>query len=144
MIRPAIRFDWSPDPFMDLYRVGREVSRLVSGAEAPSILLPNLNFWSNDDEAVVTAEIPGVDPKEVQLSVAGDVLTLECERKADEISATAAHHLMERGVGKFQRAIRLPFDVETAKVQAKYEHGVVRITLPRKESTKPRRIDIVV
>ncbi len=129
---------------MDLFKMGREVSRLVAGAGAQSILLPNLNFWSNDDEAVVTAEIPGVDPKEVELSVVGDVLTLEGNRKADEISATAAHHLMERGVGKFQRAIRLPFEVETAKVQAKYEHGVVRITLPRKESTKPRRIDIAV
>lgn len=142
MIWPIARFDWTLDPFPELHRLQRDMNRLFAGFTTPTCQYPALNLWSTADEAVVTAEVPGVDPKSMDVSVVGNVLTLEGERSADGDAPAEAYHRRERGTGKFLRSIRLPYDVEADKVQAKYERGVVRITLPRKESTKPRRIAI--
>ncbi len=142
MMWPMMKTSWAMDPFQDLYRLQREVNRLFSDYTEPSSRMPALNLWMKDDEAVVTADLPGVDPKDVQLSVLGQVLTIEGERKAEADVKEEAYHRRERAVGAFTRSIRLPFEVEQDKVQAKYEHGVLRVTLPRRESTKPRRIAI--
>lgn len=142
MMGPVIRWDWATDPFQDLHRLQREVNRLFSDFSEPAERFPALNLWSSDDEAVVTVELPGVDPKEVDLSVIGHVLTLQGERKDEPSVDSDAYHRRERATGRFVRTVRLPFEVEAEKVQARCEHGVLRITLPRKESTKPRRIAI--
>ena len=142
MIWPITRLDWTQDTFSDLHRLQREVNRLFSDYEDPAERFPALNLWSSDEEAVVAVELPGVDPKAVDLSVVGQVLTLQGERVEESGVAEEAYHRRERAAGKFVRTIRLPFEVESDKVRARYENGVLRITLPRKESTKPRRIAI--
>jgi HSP20 family protein len=142
MIWPVTRFDWTLDPFQELHRMQRDMNRLFADYASPADQFPTLNLCGNESEAVLAAEIPGVDPKAVEISVVGNVLTLEGERKAEADVTPGAYHRRERGSGKFLRSVRLPFEVEADRVQAKYEHGVVRITLPRKESTKPRRIAI--
>ena len=142
MIGAVTHWDWAQDPFQDLYRLQREVNRLFSDVTEPAERFPALNLWSSDDEAVVMVELPGVDPKKVDLSVVGHVLTLQGERAEEPGVKAEAYHRRERSTGAFARSVRLPFDVESDKVQARYEHGVLRITLPRKESTKPRRIAI--
>ncbi len=142
MIWPITRLDWTQDPFMDLHRLQREVNRLFSDYAEPMERFPALNLWSSDEEVVVVVEVPGVDPKAVDLSVVGHVLTLQGERPEESGVTEEAYHRRERITGKFVRTIRLPFEVEADKVQARYEHGVLRVTLPRKESTKPRRIAI--
>lgn len=142
MIWPIARFDWTVDPFQELHRLQRDMNRLFVDFTVPAGEFPALNLWSSADEALVAAEVPGVDPKSVDVSVVGNVLTIEGERKADAAVPETAYRRRERGTGKFLRSLRLPFEVETDKVQARCEHGVLRITLPRKESTKPRRIAI--
>lgn len=142
MIWPVTRFDWTLDPFQELHRMQRDMNRLFADYTSTADQFPTLNLWGNESEAVLAAEIPGVDPKQVEISVVGNVLTLEGERKAEADVTAAAYHRRERGTGRFLRSVRLPFEVEADRVQAKYENGVVRITLPRKESTKPRRIAI--
>lgn len=142
MIWPVTRWDWAQDPILDLHRLQREMNRLFSDYAEPAERFPALNLWSSDDEAVVAAELPGVDPKAVNLSVVGQVLTLQGERPDEPGVAEGSYHRRERVTGHFTRAVRLPFEVESDKVQARYENGVLRVTLPRKESTKPRRITI--
>lgn len=142
MIWPVTRFDWTLDPFQELHQLQREMNRIFADYPAAASQFPALNLWSTPEQAVVQAEVPGVDPKDVDVSVVGNVLTMEGERKADAGVAGEAYHRRERGEGKFLRSVRLPFEVEADRVQARYEHGVLRITLPRKESTKPRRIAI--
>ena len=90
----------------------------------------------------MAVELPGVDPKSVDLSVVGHVLTLQGERTEEPGVKAEEYHRRERATGKFARSVRLPFEVESDKVHARFENGVLRVTLPRKESTKPRRIAI--
>lgn len=142
MIGDMARLDWAQDPFQDLYRLQREVNRLFSDYSEAADRFPALNLSSTDDQAEVAVELPGVDPKLVELSVVGHVLTLQGERAEETGIAAEAYHRRERATGKFVRTVRLPFEVEADRVQARFEHGVLRVTLPRKESTKPRRIAI--
>jgi HSP20 family protein len=142
MVYPLARFDWTLDPFRELQRLQREMNRLFAGFSAAVEEFPALNLWSSPDEAVLIAEIPGVDPKDVDVSVAGNVVTVEGERKEDGSIPSENYHRRERETGKFMRSVRLPYEVEADKVQARYEHGVLRVTLPRKETSKPRRIAI--
>lgn len=136
------RFELGTDPFADLHRLQREMSRLFDGYGAPAPDFPSVNLWSSAEEAVVTAEVPGVDPKDLSVTVQGDLLVLEGERKTEAPGEKATLIRQERAAGPFRRTLRLPFEVESEKVQAKIERGTVRVTLPRKESTKPRRIAI--
>lgn len=142
MIWPMTRLDLLADPFHELNRLQREVNRLFQDASGAANRFPAVNLWGTADEAVIAAEIPGVDPKSVHLTVLGNVLTIEGERPAETGVAPTAYHRCEREPGRFVRTVRLPFDVEGDKVTAKAEHGILRINLPRKESTKPRRIAI--
>lgn len=142
MVYPMTRFDWTLDPFRELHRLQRDMNRLFAELSTPAEQFPALNLWSSPDEVVLTAEIPGVDPKDLDVSVTGNVVTLEGERKEDASVPADSYHRRERENGKFMRSVRLPYEVEADKVQARIEHGILRVTLPRKESTKPRRIAI--
>ncbi|MCU0521459.1 MAG: Hsp20/alpha crystallin family protein [Anaerolineae bacterium] len=103
---------------------------------------PAMNVWTNPDGAIVTAELPGINPEDLEISVQGDTLTLRGNRSADALGEGEAYHRRERGNGQFQRAFQLPFAVDAAKVEATYELGVLSITLPRAESDKPRKIQV--
>lgn len=142
MVYPVTRFDWTLDPFRELQRLQRDMNRLLAGFTTPAEEFPALNLWTSPEESVLTAEIPGVDPKDVTVSVTGNVVTIEGERKDDASAPAESYHRRERETGKFMRSIRLPYEIEADKVQARYELGILRVTLPRKESTKPRRIAI--
>ncbi len=101
-----------------------------------------MNVWTNSDGAVVTAELPGINPDDLEISVQGDTLTLRGTRDPEQLCEGEAYHRRERGCGKFQRAFQLPFVVDAGKVEATYELGVLSITLPRAESDKPRKIQV--
>lgn len=133
---------WGLDPFAEMRRLQRQMHRLVGACRGEGEGLPALNVWSSGNEVLVTAEIPGVDPNAIDIAVRGDQLTLRGERKAEETAEEVACHRLERGTGSFVRTLRLPFEVESDKVSAKYRNGVLRVTLPRAESSKPRRIAI--
>ena len=130
------------DPFRDLERMQRDLDRLFGGrgvrTESPAV-----NVWTGDDDVVVTAEVPGVDPEGIQLSVVRDTVTLEGERKAPEWGEEATCDRLERTHGRFSRSIRLPYEVEAGEVKAEARHGILTVTLPRKAETKPKRINIL-
>ena len=103
---------------------------------------PPLNVWSGEHDLIVAAEVPGVDPKDIDITVDGPVLTLKGSRRQPEATANAAAHRRERGYGTFARSVTLPYGVDTEKVQAECRDGVLRVYLPRPEGEKPKRIRI--
>jgi HSP20 family protein len=107
---------------------------------APSY--PAMNVWTNDEGGVVTAELPGVDPDEIDISVEDDTLTVRGSRQADGPEEGVTYHRRERGRGGFARSVQLPFRVEADQVEATFDQGVLTIELPRAESDKPHKIAI--
>jgi HSP20 family protein len=103
---------------------------------------PPLNIHSGDEDVIITSEIPGIDPADVDLTVTGDTLTIKGTRKPHEVKEGETWHRRERGSGDFFRTVQLPFNVDAGKVQAEYVNGVLRIVLPRAEADKPRKISV--
>lgn len=143
MIKPMWnRWDWDSDPFADLRLLERQMNRLFRDVHSRGTDYPSLNYWSNDNEAFLEVEMPGVNQNDFELTVADDVVTIAGERKDPLASEQATAQRQERAFGKFSRTLQLPFQVEADKVTARYENGVLRVTLPRREETKSKRIAI--
>jgi HSP20 family protein len=101
-----------------------------------------MNVWSSADGIAIDAEMPGVDPKDVDISVVGNELTLRGTVNAQEPRKGETYHRRERPVGQFARTLQLPFRADAAAVKAAYKNGVLRLTVPRREEEKPRKIAI--
>ena len=86
--------------------------------------------------------MPGIKPDDVQISVTADVLTLKGEFSQENERKDVTYHLREQRYGSFERAIRLPTDVQTDKAKAEFENGLLTITLPKAEAVKPKTISI--
>jgi len=133
------------DPLREMQRLQREMNRVFTGLEQPlSQEVPLVNAWVGEGDVVVTAELPGVDPAKVDISVVGNTLTISGTRDADPLKEGESYHRQERHYGRFSRSLQLPFHVEAGNVEARYERGVLRITLPRAEADKPRKIAVQV
>lgn len=127
------------DPFALMRRLSEDLDSLAFGATRS---FPALNVWQNDEAAAITAELPGVEPGDIDIQVKDNVLTLSGERKAPDLPEGAIWHRRERAFGRFTRAIRLPFRVDPEKVEARFADGVLRIAVGRPDEDKPRRIAI--
>ena len=126
-------------------RLEREMGQLVeayTGLAAPDPDFPAVNVWVNPDGAVVTALLPGVEAKALELSVVGDSLTLGGERKLEKPAENARLHRQERLSGRFTRTIELPFPIQAEQVEAHLEKGVLRVTAPRAEADRPKKITV--
>ncbi len=133
-------------PLAGLRDLQREMSRLFDeGTRVErTARFPLVNVLSDAEEAIVTAEVPGVDPADLEISLTKGQLTIRGTIKdvAPEGEDVVCHR-KERGCGPFARTFALPFEVEEEKIAAKYEKGVLAITLPRAEKTKPRTIPVI-
>jgi len=133
----------SMDPFREIDRLQSEMNRLFDGVSTSNRQrFPEVNIWTNPEVAAITAELPGYDPKEVNLSIVGDTLTIKGTRNKPEMKNGDHYHRRERLYGNFERSLRLPFAVENDKVEARFKNGVLQILLPRAEEDKPKRIEI--
>lgn len=131
------------DPWREFDRLNREVSGIFSmPGRRPVAAYPPLNIHTGEEDVVITAEIPGIDPSHIDLTVTGDVLSLKGTRRPHEAKEGETLHRRERGSGEFYRTVQLPYNVDGLKVQADYVNGVLRIVLPRAEADKPRKISI--
>jgi len=146
MFGPGIwRLGRIADPFAEVQRLQREMNRLFSGAtELYAHDFPAVNVWRGENGAIVTAELPGIDPAKLDISVVGDSLTLTGIRELEPLKEGESYHRQERTYGRFARTLQLPFQMDAAKVEAKYEKGTLQITLPRVEAEKPKKISIKV
>ncbi len=126
-------------PFRELKRLKNDDNRLFAqsgGNEGPAF-----NVWTNNDGAVIESELPGFKADGIDLSVFGKTLTIKAERKAFDVEGATAHR-RERAIGNFIRSVELPFRIDADNVEAKYERGVLTITVPRAEADKRRSITI--
>lgn len=103
---------------------------------------PAINIWKNGDAAILTTEIPGISPDNLDISVAHNTLTLRGERTDMQTDEGVNYHRRERWQGKFVRSMELPFAVDADKVEAEFYDGVLYIKLPRAEEDKPKQIAV--
>jgi len=103
---------------------------------------PAVNIWIKDDDAILAAELPGIDPEKIDITVKDDTVTVRGEREAAELGESEAYLRQERGSGSFLRSFSLPFKVDAESVSAQYQKGVLQVVLPRAEADKPKRIAI--
>jgi HSP20 family protein len=104
---------------------------------------PAVNVWTNDQEGViVSAELPGVSPESIDISVTADTLTISGSRAPEDLPEEAQYHRRERYCEPFSRTVQLPYSVDTNKVEASADKGVLMITLPRAEAEKPKQIEV--
>jgi HSP20 family protein len=131
-------------PWEEVNRLQREINRLFNSNSPTSFQpapgFPAMNIWTSEEGAVVTAEVPGIEIKDLEISVVGETLTLSGKRKMEEINGDMHYHRQERGYGEFTRTIELPFPVDANKVDAVLEKGVLTVSLPRAEADKPKKI----
>lgn len=136
------------DPFAELQSLRQTMDRLfddarpwrfnVNGGEA---YFP-VDLYETNDEVVVKASLPGVKPEDIDISVTGQVLTLKGESKEEHEEKAQNYYRRERRSGSFVRQLQLPTDVEPDRAEAVFEHGVLRLTLPKAEAVKPRTIKV--
>jgi HSP20 family protein len=135
-----------------LYQLRSEMDRLVSdffgpaaGAGTPRLptgrSFPALNVWEDGDNLFAEAEVPGLASQDVDISVIGTDLTIRGHRRSPEREGVA-YHRQERGVGEFNRVLRLPVEVDAGRVEASLKDGILLVKLPKAESAKPKKIKV--
>lgn len=127
-------------PWKEIDRFNRSSFRDLSRERVD---FPPVNLWKNEEKAVITTEIPGVDVKGVEINVVGNTISLRFERKPEELKEGEAYTRRERWYGEFSRTIELPFNVQIDKVNAKFSKGILYIEMPRAEAEKPRKITVL-
>ncbi|CAN5291582.1 Hsp20/alpha crystallin family protein [soil metagenome] len=114
-----------------------EESDLMRGAWSPSV-----DIFENKDQIVLEAELAGMKPEEVVISIENNLLTLYGERRFEKKDEQDNFHRVERSYGSFTRSFTLPLTVSSENTNAEFENGILRLTLAKREESKPRRIQI--
>lgn len=143
-----ISYPFSRDLFAQLDRLQQALQEPFDGS-SPSIRgfaqgFPALNVGSTPKSVEIFAFAPGIDPKRIEINLERGLLTLEGERPATGVGGTdkATLHVNERFSGRFRRIVSLPDDVDPEAVSATYRDGVLHVSVQRRESAQPRRIQV--
>lgn len=129
-------------------QIQRYLSRLfndrsqANGRETPAGVYPHLNVSHDSENVYVRSEIPGMTLDQLDVSVTGRSLTVTGERAIPDENSNVRYHRKEREAGKIRRQLTLPTDVDNERVQAKYQHGILMVVLPKSEKAKPKKIAI--
>lgn len=115
------------------------LSRSASEEWAPSV-----DISETKDSFVVKAELPGLEAKDIHVSISGDLLTIKGEKKKEEEDKDEHHHCVERYYGSFQRTFRVPANIKADKIDAAFDKGVLKVTLPKTEEAKKKEIEVKV
>jgi len=138
------------EPFREITSLRDAMDRLLEESfirpgllfgETPSGMLP-VDMYETDDQVVVKATVPGVKPEDIDVTVTGDLLTIKGEFKSEEETKKRNYLRQERRYGSFCRQVGLPAGVDTDKVKATFEHGVLTLEMPKIESAKAKTIKI--
>ncbi|NPB09101.1 MAG: Hsp20/alpha crystallin family protein [Thermodesulfobacteria bacterium] len=106
--------------------------------------VPALDISETKDAVIVRADVPGIDPNEIEITISGNTLTIRGEKKQEREEKGENFYRVERSYGSFVRSIQLPAEVETDKVEATYKNGVLKIILPKKSEAKGKQIPVKV
>jgi HSP20 family protein len=140
------------DPFRDIVTLRERMNRMfedivtqkgeekdiVSSAWAPAV-----DIYETESELVLQAEIPGINEKDIEISIEDNTLTLKGERKFEKETKEENYHRIERSYGSFFRSFTLPPYVDPEKVEAEHESGILKVRMPKKPELKPRKIKIL-
>lgn len=133
-------------PFRELQR---EIDRLFEDFFTPMTrrstaysYLPDIDVYETDDSVVVEVEVPGMDKKDFQVKVEDGILRITGEKKLEREKENRNYKVVERCYGKFERSLSLPDYVDPDKIKAKYENGVLTISLPKREEKKAKVVDV--
>lgn len=133
--------------FQEVERMKSEMDRMLAGVMGRSPLavdsgvFPALNVFEDGGKIHVNAELPGVKPEDIEISVQGNTLTIRGSRRLDGMESVN-YHRRERTSGEFHKALTLPVDINQDAVEAKCEHGVLKLVLPKAEYAKPKKIPV--
>ena len=106
------------------------------------MVVPPLDVSETEENVIIKAEVPGIEPKDIDISVSGDTLTIKGEKKAEKEEKGKNYHFIERSYGSFSRAIPLPASVKFEQIKAEYKKGILEITLPKSEKSKAKKIPV--
>lgn len=137
-------------PFSELGTVRSEMDRLwnrfLDDWPLPTMFTkgwaPMADISETKDKLIVKAELPGLEPEDIKLSLSGNLLTIEGEKKKEKEEKDEHHYFLERYTGSFHRSFRLPVEVLEDKIDAKFDKGVLTITLPKTAKTQKKQIKI--
>lgn len=136
-------------PWGDMATFNREMNRLFDrvfvdnrARQTTAANFPAMNIWTNDDGAKLTANLAGVSSEDLDISVEGDTLTLSGVRHELELPEGTKQYRQERRAGEFSRTFQFPFNIEADHVEAKFDKGVLHVSLPRAEAEKPKKIAV--
>jgi HSP20 family protein len=148
--QPTRRLPWRL--FRELEETGRQFDSLFEAPLWPAIWRrlparerewsPALEVFEKEDKYVVKAELPGLKEEDVDISVSDDTLCLKGEKRTENEVKEEEYHWSERTYGSFLRTIKLPSNVDTKKIEAEYENGMLEITLPKMAEVKPKKITV--
>jgi HSP20 family protein len=145
------------EPFRDLMTVQERMNRIFDEAfrgagrsgEGDDWALggtwaPAVDIYEQDGNLVLKAELPGIEPKDVDVRVENNVLTLTGERRFENEVKREQYHRVERAYGRFSRSFTLPNVVDTGNIKAEFREGLLRVVMPKREEAKPKQISISV
>lgn len=149
MYESLLRFP--SDIFSEFDRMQREMDQVFGGLGLPTSIralgrgaFPKINIGTSPKSVEVYAFLPGIDPAKLDVNVDRGLLTISGERASDlpEPSDKVSIYADERFSGSFKRTVSLPEDVDPSGIDAKYRDGVLRVSIPRRESAQPKRIEV--
>jgi HSP20 family protein len=129
------------DPFREMSDFNRMVNR-VFGAGRQEGWMPSVDVYDEGDHIKVKADLPGIDPKQIEVDLQDNVLSIKGRREEERRVEQGGYYRVEREFGEFQRSVTLPTDVTTENVEASYDNGVLSVRIPKTEQKKPQRIEV--
>lgn len=126
----------------DLRRMMRDFEQTSEEPSSMAVWVPPVDIYETDNEIVVRADVSGIDPKDLDIRIENNVLTMKGERRMQEEVKEDTYHRIESAYGTFMRSFTLPAAVEEDQIKAEYKDGVLKITLPKKEQAKPKQIKV--
>ncbi|MGD9347117.1 MAG: Hsp20/alpha crystallin family protein [Candidatus Aminicenantes bacterium] len=140
------------DPFRDLVTLREKMNRLFEEAYSArgeerdlvsSSWAPSVDIYETEQTLVLTAEVPGIEDKDIEIKIEDSTLTLKGERKFEKETEEENYHRIERAYGSFYRSFSLPPYIDQDKIEAEHEQGVLKITMPKKHESKPRTVKVL-
>ena len=136
------------DPFQDLLAIQDEMNQVFGrarqgqGQGGGRMWAPALDISERKDAYVVTVEVPGVNPDDLDITLEDGLLTIQGERQFTQESTEQQFHRVERRYGSFRRSITLPSQVQADAIEASFENGVLEVVVPKAEEAKPKKISV--
>jgi HSP20 family protein len=130
------------DPFQHLRLFEDAVTRMMNEPRTARPWSPAVDIFENENELVLKADLPDINPDEIDVQVENQTLTIKGNRKFEQQSGKGGYHRIERSYGSFVRTFALPLTVDTQTVTADYNHGVLFVKLHKKETAKPRQVKV--